>query len=161
MLSRTGRVSRCVQGVVENHREGGGMMMLRAWRRLGVGLVTLVVIGSLAGALPARAAKVLTFAVVPKAINNPFFNDVHRGCEAEAKKLGVRCEYTGPTVTEIQPQIQQLLNSLPTKVPISSPNRTLWMLPSASMLNTTMGRLFSAQSAKAVMSITPSLCSRQ
>src|SRR5947209_8150937 len=108
MLSRTGRMSRCVQGVAENHREGGGMMMQDVWRRLGIGLVTLVLIGSLAGALPARAAKVLTFAVVPKAINNPFFNDVRRGCEAEARKLGIRCEYTGPTVTEIQPQIQVL-----------------------------------------------------
>lgn len=83
-------------------------MMQDVWRRLGIGLVTLVLIGSLAGALPARAAKVLTFAVVPKAINNPFFNDVRRGCEAEARKLGIRCEYTGPTVTEIQPQIQVL-----------------------------------------------------
>src|SRR5438270_9561343 len=84
------------------------MMMMRVWRVLGVGLATLGLVASLGGALPVRAAKVLTFAVVPKAINNPFFNDVRRGCEAEAKKIGVRCEYTGPTVTEIQPQIQVL-----------------------------------------------------
>jgi len=60
------------------------------------------------GSQPIHAAKALTFAVVPKAINNPFFNDVRRGCEAEAKRLGVACDYTGPTVTEIQPQIQVL-----------------------------------------------------
>jgi ribose transport system substrate-binding protein len=60
------------------------------------------------GGEPVRGAKALTFAVVPKAINNPFFNDVRRGCEAEAKRLGVTCDYTGPTVTEIQPQIQVL-----------------------------------------------------
>jgi ribose transport system substrate-binding protein len=60
------------------------------------------------GVSPALGAKTLTFAVVPKAINNPFFNFVRDGCQAEAKKLGVACDYTGPTVTEIQPQIAVL-----------------------------------------------------
>jgi ribose transport system substrate-binding protein len=82
---------------------------MRSWRVLALCVVTLALLTALAGAPPpVGAAKVLTFAVVPKAINNPFFNDVRRGCEAEAKKLGVRCQYTGPTVTEIQPQIQVL-----------------------------------------------------
>lgn len=73
-----------------------------------LGLAILALAATLPGGPPASGARVLTFAVVPKAINNPFFNDVRRGCEAEAQKLGVRCEYTGPTVTEIQPQIQVL-----------------------------------------------------
>ena len=60
------------------------------------------------GVSPALGAKTLTFAVVPKAVNNPFFNFVRDGCQAEAKKLGVVCDYTGPTVTEIQPQIAVL-----------------------------------------------------
>jgi ribose transport system substrate-binding protein len=77
-------------------------------RILGLAILVLALSATLPGGPPASGARVLTFAVVPKAINNPFFNDVRRGCEAEAQKLGVRCEYTGPTVTEIQPQIQVL-----------------------------------------------------
>jgi ribose transport system substrate-binding protein len=83
-------------------------MSMRVWRVTGLVILITALITTLAGAPAVQAAKVLTFAVVPKAINNPFFNEVHRGCEAAAKKLGIRCEYTGPTVTEIQPQIQVL-----------------------------------------------------
>jgi ribose transport system substrate-binding protein len=90
----------------ENHLRKGGRKM-RCARALGVASVVVALAASLVGG-PAQGAKPLVFAVVPKAINNPFFNDVRRGCEAEAKKLGVQCLYTGPTVTEIQPQIQVL-----------------------------------------------------
>lgn len=81
---------------------------MRIWRVTGLAVLAIALTAALVGIPPASGAKVLTFAVVPKAINNPFFNFVRDGCQAEAKKLGVRCEYTGPTVTEIQPQIQVL-----------------------------------------------------
>jgi ribose transport system substrate-binding protein len=81
---------------------------VRTWRVAGLVIVIAALAGTLWGAPPVEGAKTLTFAVVPKAINNPFFNDVARGCREEAKKLGVICDYTGPTVTEIQPQIQVL-----------------------------------------------------
>src|SRR5215831_4686833 len=81
---------------------------MRARRFADLICVVLVLALGLLGVPQARGAKALVFAVVPKAINNPFFNEVKRGCEDEAKKLGIQCEYTGPTVTEIQPQIQVL-----------------------------------------------------
>jgi ribose transport system substrate-binding protein len=81
---------------------------MRVWRGLASVSLTAVLLITLLGGSPARGAKALTFAVVPKAINNPFYNEVRRGCEDEAKKLGVTCDFTGPTVTEIQPQIQVL-----------------------------------------------------
>lgn len=81
---------------------------MRIARVLGLVLVAAALILTQPGVSPALGAKTLTFAVVPKAINNPFFNFVRDGCQAEAKKLGVACDYTGPTVTEIQPQIAVL-----------------------------------------------------
>lgn len=57
-----------------------------------------------------------TFALVPKAINNPFFNAARDGCMEAAKRLGVTCEYTGPERTEIAPQIQVLEGLVSRKV---------------------------------------------
>jgi ribose transport system substrate-binding protein len=62
----------------------------------------------LVSASPAGQARRPTFALVPKAINNPFFNQARDGCMDAAKRLGVVCEYTGPERTEIAPQIQVL-----------------------------------------------------
>jgi ribose transport system substrate-binding protein len=81
---------------------------MRMWRLIGLLGVTVALATTLIGTPPARGAMSMTFAVVPKAVNNPFFNFVRDGCVAEAKKLGVTCDYTGPTVTEIQPQIAVL-----------------------------------------------------
>lgn len=83
---------------------------MRVVRMIGLALTAAVLMLTLpaVGVPPALGAKMLTFAVVPKAVNNPFFNFVRDGCQAEAKKLGVACDYTGPTVTEIQPQIAVL-----------------------------------------------------
>jgi ribose transport system substrate-binding protein len=80
---------------------------MRTTRVLWLALIAALIL-ALPGVPPALGAKTLTFAVVPKAVNNPFFNFVRDGCQAEAKKLGVACDYTGPTVTEIQPQIAVL-----------------------------------------------------
>lgn len=83
---------------------------MRIARMVGLAVTTVALIVTLpgVGGSPALGAKTLTFAVVPKAVNNPFFNFVRDGCLAEAKKLGIACDYTGPTVTEIQPQIAVL-----------------------------------------------------
>lgn len=37
-----------------------------------------------------------TFALVPKAMNNPFFDLARDGCMAAAEELGVTCQYIGP-----------------------------------------------------------------
>ena len=49
----------------------------------------------------------LTFALVPKAMNNPFFDRARDGCkQAEAKIAGVACLYLGPGEHTEQEQVQ-------------------------------------------------------
>lgn len=53
------------------------------------------------------ADKKLRFALVPKAMNNPFFDLSRDGCMARAKALGnVECIYTGPIEHEPASQVQ-------------------------------------------------------
>ncbi len=54
----------------------------------------------------ARAADDYRFAIVPKSMNNPYFDLARNGCMAEAKKLGVTCTYTGPVEQEPAAQVQ-------------------------------------------------------
>ncbi|HVS09139.1 MAG TPA: substrate-binding domain-containing protein, partial [Planctomycetota bacterium] len=50
---------------------------------------------------------VLTFALVPKAMNNPFFDQARDGCKAaEAELEGVECLYIGPGEHSEQEQVQ-------------------------------------------------------
>ena len=55
---------------------------------------------------PADAADDYRFAIVPKAMNNPYFDLARNGCMAEAKKLGITCTYTGPVEHEPATQVQ-------------------------------------------------------
>jgi ribose transport system substrate-binding protein len=74
--------------------------------RLATALSALaVVVASLGGA--AYAADTYKFAVVPKAMNNPFFDLTRDGCMAKAKELGnVECIYQGPVEHEPATQAQ-------------------------------------------------------
>ncbi len=74
----------------------------------GLILWALIVALSLTASPILGQGKKLVFAVVPKAINNPFFDLVRDGCLDAATRLGVTCEFTGPPQTEIAPQIQVL-----------------------------------------------------
>jgi ribose transport system substrate-binding protein len=71
-------------------------------------LMATVALASLAGMAPrpAHAAPPYRFAIIPKAMNNPYFDLARDGCEAEAKKLGVTCTYTGPVEQEPAAQVQ-------------------------------------------------------
>ena len=55
--------------------------------------------------LPAKAAD-LRFAIVPKSMNNPYFDLSRDGCQAEAAKIGVQCIYQGPVEQEPATQVQ-------------------------------------------------------
>ena len=55
---------------------------------------------------PAHAADAYRFAIVPKSMNNPYFDLARNGCMAEAKKLGITCTYTGPVEQEPAQQVQ-------------------------------------------------------
>jgi ribose transport system substrate-binding protein len=69
---------------------------MRKTLMLAAGAATLITTGLLSTGL-AHADKTYTFALVPKSLNNPYFNLSRDGCMAEAKKLGnVKCDYTGP-----------------------------------------------------------------
>jgi len=58
-------------------------------------------------ATASRAADQYRFAIVPKAMNNPFFDLARDGCMAEAKRLGnVECIYIGPVEHEPATQVQ-------------------------------------------------------
>jgi len=55
----------------------------------------------------APAADMLRFAVVPKAMNNPYFDLARDGCAKRAKELGnIECIYRGPVEHEPASQVQ-------------------------------------------------------
>ena len=67
-------------------------------------------------AVPASAAS-YKFIVIPKAMNNPFFDFARDGCMAEAKKLGnVECVYKGPIEHEPATQAQIVQDFITQKV---------------------------------------------
>ena len=69
--------------------------------------VILAALVATALAAPAGAAEKLKFAVVPKAMNNPFFDFARDGCIKRAKELGtVECVYRGPIEHEPATEVQ-------------------------------------------------------
>ena len=69
--------------------------------------VILAALAAIVLAAPVGAAEKLKFAVVPKAINNPFFDIARDGCMKRAKELGnVECVYRGPIEHEPATQVQ-------------------------------------------------------
>ena len=68
-------------------------------------------------AAPAGAAEQLKFAVVPKAMNNPFFDLARDGCIKRAKELGtVECVYRGPIEHEPATEVQIIQDSITQRV---------------------------------------------
>ena len=54
----------------------------------------------------ARAADATSFALIPKGMDNPYFDLSRDGCMAEAKKIGVTCIYKGPASHEPATEVQ-------------------------------------------------------
>src|SRR5579863_3032033 len=46
------------------------------------------------------------FALIPKGMDNPYFDLSRDGCMAEAKKIGVTCIYKGPATHEPATEVQ-------------------------------------------------------
>ncbi len=66
---------------------------------------------------PAAAQQKFRFAVVPKAMNNPFFDLSRDGCLKRAKELGnVECIYKGPVEHEPASQVQIIQDMISQKV---------------------------------------------
>ena len=55
---------------------------------------------------PAHAADAYKFALIPKGMDNPYFDLSRDGCMAEAKKIGVTCIYKGPATHEPATEVQ-------------------------------------------------------
>lgn len=69
------------------------------------GVVTAIGAASAAHA----AGKTYEFALVPKSLNNPYFDLSRDGCMDEAKKLGnVKCVYTGPVNQDAAAEVQTI-----------------------------------------------------
>jgi ribose transport system substrate-binding protein len=75
-------------------------------RKTMMAALSVAALGSLLLAGSAAAAEGYRFAIVPKAMNNPYFDLARNGCVDEAKKLGVTCTYTGPIEHEPATQVQ-------------------------------------------------------
>ncbi|WP_395675409.1 substrate-binding domain-containing protein, partial [Inquilinus sp.] len=67
-------------------------------KKLLLAAVALGAVMTMAGG--ANAQDKLRFALVPKAMNNPYFDLSRDGCMDAAKKLGVECVYIGPVEHE-------------------------------------------------------------
>ena len=65
----------------------------------------LGVVGALALIGAAQAADI-KFALIPKGMDNPYFDLSRDGCMAEAKKIGVTCIYKGPATHEPATEVQ-------------------------------------------------------
>ena len=65
----------------------------------------LGVVGALALIGAAHAAD-MKFALIPKGMDNPYFDLSRDGCMAEAKKIGVTCIYKGPATHEPATEVQ-------------------------------------------------------
>ncbi len=66
------------------------------------------------GIVEAHAADTKVFAVVPKALGNPFFADAETGCKQEAAKIGAECNFTGPAQADDAEQ-SRIIRDLITK----------------------------------------------
>lgn len=78
--------------------------------------IWLVLAGLVAAGNPIYAeAKDKVFALVPKAMNNPFFDQARDGCQKAAKEIGgIECLYIGPADATEQEQVE-LVQDLITK----------------------------------------------
>src|SRR5256886_11435977 len=89
---------------------------MKAWRRLMKKLI-LATVAVVIMASPAFAQQKYKFAVVPKAMNNPFFDVARDGCLKRAKELGnVECIYKGPIEHEPATEAQIIQDFITQKV---------------------------------------------
>lgn len=65
---------------------------------------------------PARGEEEVFYALCPKSLNNPFWDDVKIGMERAAKELGVKAEFVGPIELDASQQVQKIEALLERKV---------------------------------------------
>jgi len=82
------------------------MRILNIMSRAGIASTLLAGAASVLLARAAPAAETLRFALVPKAMNNPYFDLSRDGCMKRAKEIGAECIYRGPVEHEPADQVQ-------------------------------------------------------
>jgi ribose transport system substrate-binding protein len=91
-------------------------MDIKVWRK-SMRKILLAAVAVTMMAAPAVAQTKYHFAVVPKAMNNPFFDVARDGCMKRAKELGnVECIYKGPIEHEPATQAQIIQDFVTQKV---------------------------------------------
>ncbi len=55
-----------------------------------------------------RADEEIFYALCPKSLNNPFWDDVRTGMEKAAEELGVKAEFVAPPVADANQQVQKI-----------------------------------------------------
>jgi len=77
-----------------------------------IALALPIVLAGLAPALGQDDALIkeedLYFALCPKSLNNPFWDEVRFGMEQAAQELGVRADFVGPTEADASLQVQRI-----------------------------------------------------
>ena len=57
---------------------------------------------------PCFSDKEIFYALCPKSLNNPFWDDVKKGMDEAAKELGVRAEFVAPIEADASEQVQKI-----------------------------------------------------
>jgi ribose transport system substrate-binding protein len=87
---------------------------VKAYVALALGLAGLA---GVAASAPPAAAGDKVFALVPKAMNNPFFDQARDGCQKAAKEIGgVECLWIGPADATEQEQVEVVQDLITRKV---------------------------------------------
>lgn len=76
----------------------------------------LLTLSALVFIYPAKGEEEVFYALCPKSLNNPFWDDVKIGMERAAKELGVKAEFVGPIELDASQQVQKIEALLERKV---------------------------------------------
>lgn len=76
----------------------------------------LILISSLLFIGPGSAEEALFYALCPKSLNNPFWDDVKKGMKQAANELGVQAEFVAPVEADASQQVQKIEALLERKV---------------------------------------------
>lgn len=100
-------------------------------RLLAILLMAAVVLASLAIAGVGVSAKVITVAMLPKVLGEPYFIASQRGAEEAAKELGIKLIFDGPVTADVTKQIEMIDNYITRGVDVIavSPNDNAAIAP--------------------------------
>lgn len=75
-----------------------------------------ILLALITGPAPLAAEEEIFYALCPKSLNNPFWDEVKIGMDRAAKELGVKAEFVGPIEADAAQQVQKIEALLERKV---------------------------------------------